>query len=121
MRGVRQDRVSSSVKAKVRPPRLDGAKVGLFSTRTPHRPNPIGLSIAKVERIEGLMYSGSYAFIFLLGPVLHISGLDLIDGTPVLDVKPYIPQYDSLAISATPSWIYLLIFKLLLSLIFTYL
>lgn len=68
MRGVRQDRVSSSVKAKVRPPRLDGAKVGLFSTRTPHRPNPIGLSIAKVERIEGLMYSGSYAFIFFIRP-----------------------------------------------------
>ena len=41
-------------KAKVKPPRLDGAKVGVFSTRSPHRPNPIGLTLAKLDRIEGI-------------------------------------------------------------------
>jgi len=92
LRGLRKDRVSSVVKAKVKPPRLDGRKVGLFSTRTPHRPNPIGLSIAKVDKIEG--------------PVVYLSGIDLIDGTPVLDIKPYIPQYDSLPHVLVPDWTY---------------
>jgi tRNA-Thr(GGU) m(6)t(6)A37 methyltransferase TsaA len=92
LRGLRKDKVSSSVKAKVRPPRLDGVKVGLFSTRTPHRPNPIGLSVARVDRIEGA--------------VIHLSGIDIIDGTPVLDIKPYIPQYDSIPTAITPSWTY---------------
>jgi tRNA (adenine37-N6)-methyltransferase len=73
--------------AKVRPPRLGGnKKVGVFATRSTHRPNPIGLSVVKLERIE-------------TGPekvVLHLSGIDLIDGTPVLDIKPYIPYSDSL-------------------------
>lgn len=79
------------LKAKVRPPRLGGARVGLFSTRTPHRPNPIGLTIAKIERLER--------------GVLHISGVDLVDGTPVLDIKPYLPRYDSLPHAAVPDWI----------------
>jgi len=70
-----------AVKAKVAPPRLKGKRVGVFSTRSPHRPCPIGLTLAKVERVEGA--------------TVHLSGIDLIDGTPVLDVKPYIPQYDS--------------------------
>jgi tRNA-Thr(GGU) m(6)t(6)A37 methyltransferase TsaA len=90
MRGVRKDRRSSAVKAKVRPPRLDGIKVGLFSTRTPHRPNPIGLSVARVDRIEG--------------GCVYLSCIDLIDGTPVLDIKPYIPSYDSLPDATAPSW-----------------
>ncbi|XP_033749964.1 tRNA (adenine(37)-N6)-methyltransferase-like [Pecten maximus] len=74
-------------KAKVRPPRLDGRRVGLFSTRSPYRPNPIGLTLAKLERVEGAK--------------LHISGIDILDGSPVLDIKPYIPSYDSPGTSAT--------------------
>lgn len=69
-----------AVKAKVRPPRLNGQKVGVFASRSPHRPCPIGLTLAKVEGINN--------------GTLHVSGVDLVDGTPVLDVKPYIPQYD---------------------------
>ncbi len=69
------------LRAKVRPPRLDGQKVGVFATRSPHRPCPIGLTLAKLERIEG--------------DTLHLTGIDLIDGTPILDVKPYIPDYDT--------------------------
>ncbi|KAI4903736.1 hypothetical protein NFI96_005127 [Prochilodus magdalenae] len=68
-------------KAKVKPPRLNGQKVGVYSTRSPHRPNAIGLSLAKLEGITG--------------DTLHLSGVDLIAGTPVLDIKPYIPDYDS--------------------------
>jgi len=67
-------------KAKVAPPRLGGSKVGLFSTRSPHRPNLIGLTLAKLELVEGTR--------------VHVSGIDLIEGTPVLDIKPYIPEYD---------------------------
>ena len=69
-----------AVKAKVRPPRLNGKRIGVFASRSPHRPCPLGLTLAKVERIDG--------------GTLHVSGIDLVDGTPVLDVKPYIPQYD---------------------------
>ena len=70
-----------SVKAKVKPPRLNGEKRGVFATRSPHRPCPVGLSLAKIERV--------------VGSTLHVSGIDLIDGTPILDMKPYIPAYDS--------------------------
>ncbi len=68
-------------KMKVAPPRLKGGKVGLFSTRSPHRPNPIGLTLAKILRVEG--------------DQIHVQGLDLLDGTPILDIKPYIPDYDA--------------------------
>ena len=70
----------------VRPPRLGGNKrVGVFATRSPFRPNPIGLSsveLEKVERIEGK------------GMVLHVKGADLLDGTPIYDIKPYLPYVD---------------------------
>lgn len=66
----------------VRPPRLGGnVRKGVFATRSPFRPNPIGLSSVKLEKIE--MHQE-------FGPVLHISGADLMDGTPVYDIKPYI-------------------------------
>ena len=71
---------NKAIKAKVKPPRLDGAKVGVFASRSPHRPNPIGLTLAKLDGI--------------IGNTLLLSGIDLLDGTPVLDVKPYIPDYD---------------------------
>ncbi|XP_075416317.1 tRNA (adenine(37)-N6)-methyltransferase isoform X2 [Tenrec ecaudatus] len=70
-----------SCKAKVQPPRLNGAKTGVFSTRSPHRPNAIGLTLAKLDRVEG--------------GAVYLSGVDMVHGTPVLDIKPYIADYDS--------------------------
>ncbi|XP_041366666.1 tRNA (adenine(37)-N6)-methyltransferase-like [Gigantopelta aegis] len=67
-------------KAKVRPPRLDGRRTGVFSTRSPYRPNAVGLTLAKLDAVEGA--------------TLHLSGIDMIDGTPVLDIKPFIPYCD---------------------------
>lgn len=71
----------------VRPPRLGGnIRKGVFATRSPFRPNPVGLSSVKLEKIE---------FHSELGPILHISGADLMDGTPIYDIKPYLPYVDS--------------------------
>ena len=69
----------------VRPPRLGGnARMGVFATRSPFRPNPIALSCVKLEGIEQTAE----------GPVLRVRGADLVDGTPILDIKPYIPYAD---------------------------
>ncbi len=71
----------------VRPPMLGGNKrVGVFATRSPFRPNSIGLSSLRLERIE---------FTADKGPVLHVSGCDLMDGTPIYDIKPYLAYTDS--------------------------
>ena len=71
----------------VRPPRLGGnARMGVFATRSPFRPNPIGLSCVKLEEIKKDP---------VLGPVLVVSGADLMDGTPILDLKPYLPYADA--------------------------
>ena len=71
----------------VRPPRLGGnRRMGVFATRSPNRPNPIGLSCVRLERIEWQTDRG---------PVLHVLGADLLDGTPILDIKPYLPYADS--------------------------
>ena len=71
----------------VRPPRLGGnRRVGVFASRSPFRPNPIGLSAVKLDRIE---LDGAE------GPVLHVSGADVMDGTPVLDIKPYLSYVDA--------------------------
>lgn len=71
----------------VRPPRLGGnMRKGVFATRSPFRPNPIGLSSVRLESIE---------MDPKLGPVLHVSGADLMDGTPIYDIKPYIAYTDS--------------------------
>lgn len=70
----------------VRPPRLGGNKrVGVFATRSPFRPNPIGLSSVRLESVE---------YHTERGPVLHVSGADMMDGTPIFDIKPYIPFVD---------------------------
>ena len=61
---------------KVLPPRSRSGRKGVFATRSPHRPNPIGISAVKLERIEGL--------------TLHVADIDILDGTPVLDIKPYL-------------------------------
>ena len=67
----------------VRPPRLGGnARMGVFATRSPFRPNPLGLSCVKLEKVEA--------------GLLLVSGADLMDGTPIYDVKPYIPYADSI-------------------------
>ena len=74
-------------KPMVRPPRLGGnKKVGVFATRSTFRPNPIGLSVVKLESIE----------IKNSEVVLHLIGCDLLDKTPVLDIKPYIPYVDAI-------------------------
>ena len=71
----------------VRPPRLGGnTHVGVFATRSPFRPNSIGLSSVKLESVE---------FDSERGPVIHVSGADLMDGTPIFDIKPYLPYADS--------------------------
>ena len=72
--------------ATVKPPRLGGKKrMGVFATRSPYRPNDIGLSSVKLEQIT---------FDETLGPVLHVAGADLMDGTPIYDIKPYIAYAD---------------------------
>ena len=72
----------------VRPPRLGGNKrVGVFATRSPYRPNPIGLSSVRLEKIEVTESEGT---------VLIVSGADLLDGTPIYDIKPYLPYADSI-------------------------
>ena len=73
--------------ATVKPPRLGGKKrMGVFATRSPYRPNDIGLSSVKLEKIE---------FNEKMGPVLTVAGADLMDGTPIYDIKPYIAYADS--------------------------
>ena len=71
----------------VRPPRLGGnTRMGVFATRSPFRPNPIGLSCVTLERMETDTQDG---------PVLIVGGADLLDGTPIYDIKPYLPYVDS--------------------------
>ncbi len=67
-------------------PFLDDQKRGLFSTRAPRRPNPIGLSIINLVKIEGNR--------------LTIEGIDVLDGTPLIDIKPYVPGFDTKAVTA---------------------
>ena len=84
---VFHDHGSRNWKPSIRPPRLGGAKkVGVLASRSPHRPNPIGLSVVAIDRID---------FDAKGGPEIHLSGVDLLDGTPVLDIKPYIAYADS--------------------------
>lgn len=79
--------VRSEWSPTVRPPRLGGnQRVGVFATRSPFRPNSIGLSVVKLEKIDWECKDG---------PVLIVSGADLLDGTPIYDIKPYLPHVDS--------------------------
>ena len=71
----------------VRPPRLGGnTRIGVFASRSPFRPNALGLSSVKLERVE---------LDPQLGPVLYVSGVDMMDGTPIFDIKPYLVYADS--------------------------
>ncbi|KAH6794448.1 methyltransferase [Perilla frutescens var. hirtella] len=81
----------SKFKAKVRVPRLKGERIGVFATRSPHRLCPIGLTVAKVEAVHGHM--------------VVLSGVDLVDGTPVLDIKPYLPYCDNIRGAVVPDWV----------------
>lgn len=72
----------------IRPPRLGGnQKVGVFASRSPFRPSRLGLSVLKLERIEN--HNGK--------TILHVLGADMVDGTPILDIKPYIPFVDAIS------------------------
>lgn len=83
---------SGHLRAKVHPPRMGGKSIGLYATRSPHRFVPIGLTAVALERVEG--------------DTLYLSGVDLIDGTPILDIKPYVNAYDCLtSASNTATWI----------------
>jgi tRNA-Thr(GGU) m(6)t(6)A37 methyltransferase TsaA len=74
-------------KPLVRPPRLGGnKKVGVLASRSTFRPNPIGMSVVKLDKVEHMER----------GVIIHISGLDLLDQTPIVDIKPYIPYSDAL-------------------------
>jgi tRNA-Thr(GGU) m(6)t(6)A37 methyltransferase TsaA len=75
---------------KVLPPRSRSGRKGVFATRSPHRPNPLGLSAVRLERIDGL--------------TLHVSDVDMLDGTPVLDLKPYVAYTDAIA-EAGDGWL----------------
>jgi tRNA-Thr(GGU) m(6)t(6)A37 methyltransferase TsaA len=74
----------------VRPPRDPDRQHGVLATRSPHRPNPIGLSALRIARVEGR--------------AVHVRGLDLLDGTPVLDLKPYVPYADAFP-DARAGWV----------------
>lgn len=63
-------------------PFLDDTPRGVFATRSPRHPNPVGLSVVRLDRVGGT--------------TLHVTGLDLLDGTPVIDLKPYVPAFDSI-------------------------
>jgi len=81
---------NKTVRPKIHPPRLKGESVGLFASRSPHRPSPIGLSLARLVAVKG--------------STIHLAGIDLVDGTPILDVKPYIPEWDSVP-GAGAGWV----------------
>ena len=79
----RSDDRSAKWNPTVRPPRLGGnTRMGVFATRSPNRPNPIGLSVVKLEKIDGTD--------------LYVSGIDMVDNTPIYDIKPYLPHIDAI-------------------------
>ena len=84
---VFHQRKGDAIRTTVRPPRLGGnTRLGVFASRATHRPNPLGLSLVKLEKID--RRQGTV--------VLEVSGLDMVDGTPVLDIKPYLPYAESI-------------------------
>ncbi|EFJ52642.1 hypothetical protein VOLCADRAFT_102619 [Volvox carteri f. nagariensis] len=81
----------AGLKAKIHVPRLNGGRMGVLATRSPHRPSPVGLSTAEVIRVER--------------NTLVLGGTDIVDGSPVLDIKPYVPFCDCLPTARAPSWV----------------
>lgn len=88
------------VPTKIAPPALGGKKVGVLATRSPHRMNPIGMTLCKLDSITLPSKQSP-------NTVLNVSGLDLCEGTPILDIKPYVPHYDSVPAEQVvlPSWV----------------
>jgi tRNA (adenine37-N6)-methyltransferase len=82
--------LNSNWRPKVLPPRSSGKRRGVLGTRSPHRPNPIGLSLVRLVSVEGL--------------ILHVRDVDMIDGSPVFDIKPYLP-YAEARPTARTGWI----------------
>ena len=89
---ARERRKGRTWPSKVAAPRLGGGKTGVFATRSPHRPNPIGLSVCAVLEVDAASRA------------LRIGGVDIVDGTPILDVKPYVP-YDAVPDFGVPAWV----------------
>ncbi|KAG5180368.1 TsaA-like domain-containing protein [Tribonema minus] len=85
-------KVAGTFPAKVTPPFLK-RKVGLFATRSPHRPNNIGLSLCRIDRVD------------MAGLAIHLRGIDLVHGTPVLDIKPFVPAYDAVTPAHVAPWV----------------
>ena len=82
-----ENKSEDTFRPTVRPPRLGGNRMeGVFATRSPYRPNPIGLSCVKLLRVERTENEGD---------VLIVSGADLVNGTPIFDIKPYLPHVDA--------------------------
>lgn len=81
--------------SKVRPPQGAGNKIGVFATRSPHRPNPVGLTMARITRVD------------VAKGIVYLDGLDLCEGTPVIDLKPYCEHVDwpGQGIAITPRWV----------------
>ena len=88
---MHQPRVSGQLPAKIHPMgKRELPLVGRFATRSPHRPNPVGIAIVRLLQRQG--------------NILKVEGLDALDGTPVIDIKPYIPGDDSVADAKVPEW-----------------
>lgn len=83
----------SHIKALISVPRLNGGRMGVLATRSPHRPVPIGLSTAQILSVDAD------------AGVLVLGGVDIVDGSPVLDIKPYVPFSDALPGATAPSWV----------------
>jgi tRNA-Thr(GGU) m(6)t(6)A37 methyltransferase TsaA len=92
--------LSKKTSSKIAPPALGGRKVGVLATRSPHRFNPVGITLVRLNGIRTVRRGDSMV------ACLDISGLDLVDGTPVLDIKPYVGTYDAPGAACfVPSWV----------------
>eukprot|EP00603_Paraphysomonas_imperforata_P007083 CAMPEP_0114425518 /NCGR_PEP_ID=MMETSP0103-20121206/7278_1 /TAXON_ID=37642 ORGANISM="Paraphysomonas imperforata, Strain PA2" /NCGR_SAMPLE_ID=MMETSP0103 /ASSEMBLY_ACC=CAM_ASM_000201 /LENGTH=358 /DNA_ID=CAMNT_0001594359 /DNA_START=6 /DNA_END=1082 /DNA_ORIENTATION=+ len=90
--GVEGSNQKFTFTAKITPPMLK-RKVGVLSTRSPHRPNPIGITLARIERVDKKRRC------------LHVTACDLVQDTPILDIKPYVSSYDAIESDRVPDWI----------------
>lgn len=88
---MHQPHTGRGIKGKLKPPRLHGKTTGVLASRTPHRPNAIGLSLCKLCMVSGRS--------------LLVSGADVVDGTPVLDIKPYLPFCEVAQDAWAPEWV----------------
>jgi len=100
--------VGTKTPSKIAPPAAGGARVGVLATRSPHRGNPIGLTLVQLGAVRHDKIVTAPGQRPRLQTYLEVSGLDLVDGTPVLDVKPYVPAYDAppgATAAVVPPWV----------------